>query len=861
MGLKARIGIIVVCFMAVMVAGLVFAGVRREALLRQQLDQTAISGSSALWSKIVETGIRRMRELTPVVEESSALRVALVRDDRGLIANAARDLLAELQRSGDVTRLDLVSLSREVLFSSEPAFEPSAAASEDSLAAMIAGRRGGSGVAMDAERNVTLSLGVPLTNPAGELLAVAIYAVDILQALSELKEDTDGAEALIVNRRGRLLVGTDPAVWEAVGSLAQLREGASQRLPSGDRVWSLAAFPLEAELGHLVAQVVTVRDVSAADAEQRRVSLITFVAIGGFVLLSLLALFYYLRRSLAPLTAGVRVLDALSRGDTQATVEVGYGHAHDELGRIADAVNTFRTQTIALRRHRRRAERRQRQQERFIRSEMTRLSATLNEEERKDILADLAEIEAPAPALAAAAAPPAKVAPAKVNSARAAAAKAAAAEASAEEETRGDLQVMGFAFQKMADRVGRQQERLRTLVAELQEALRTQTAYMALQHDLQVATRVQRSFLPGETLNTANSYIHAAMHAAKEVGGDFYDFFPLDEHRTGIVIGDVAGKGVPASLFMAVTRTVIRATARYVEDGPGKCLEMVNETLVEASRSDLFVTVFYGIYDQRDGTLLYANGGHNPPVVVAPGRVERLPLTGGVALAMFDGLPYDVGQVEIPPDGKLFVYTDGVPEAADEAEEEFGYERMEENLLATVARSPRDTIESMLRTVEAFAGAAPQFDDITMLVLGRAKVEDTIVVHRFSVHNELSEIPRAVKELGTFAARAGIAAAAAKDLQDALADVLTTTIDYRLPAGSTYEIYLRASFEDNVAEVTMDDEGPPYEVVDPPPGLGSEERYLSRERGELARPAPMDAAERTTFGGHNRLVMRKRVSG
>ena len=855
MGLKARIGIIVVCFMAVMVAGLVFAGVRREALLRQQLDQTAISGSSALWSKIVETGIRRMRELTPLIEESSALRVALVRDDRGLIANAARDLLAELQRSGDVTRLDLVSLSREVLFSSEPAFEPSAAASEDSLAAMIAGRRGGSGVAMDAARNVTLSLGVPLTNPAGELMAVAIYAVDILQALSELKEDTD-AEALIVNRRGRLLVGTDPAVWEAVGSLAQLGEDASQRLPSGDRVLSLAAFPLEAELGHLVAQVVTVRDVSAADAEQRRVSLITFVAIGGFVLLSLLALFYYLRRSLAPLTAGVRVLDALSRGDTQATVEVGYGHAHDELGRIADAVNTFRTQTIALRRHRRRAERRQRQQERFIRSEMTRLSSTLNEEERKDILADLAEIEAPAPVLAAAAAPPAKVAPAKVKAAR-----AAAAEAAAEEETRGDLQVMGFAFQKMADRVGRQQERLRTLVAELQEALRTQTAYMALQHDLQVATRVQRSFLPGETLNTANSHIHAAMHAAKEVGGDFYDFFPLDEHRIGIVIGDVAGKGVPASLFMAVTRTVIRATARYVEDGPGKCLEMVNETLVEASRSDLFVTVFYGIYDQRDGTLLYANGGHNPPVVVAPGRVERLPLTGGVALAMFDGLPYDVGQVEIPADGKLFVYTDGVPEAADEAEEEFGYERMEENLLATVARSPRDTIESMLRTVEAFAGAAPQFDDITMLVLGRASVEDTIVVHRFSVHNELSEIPRAVKELGAFAARAGIAAAAAKDLQDSLADVLTTTIDYRLPAGSTYEIYLRASFEDNVAEVTMDDEGPPYEVVDPPPGLGPEERYVSRERGELTRPAPMDAAERTIFGGHNRLVMRKRVSG
>ncbi len=835
MGIKARISIIVVCFMAVMVAGLVFAGFQREALLREQLDQTAIGGSRALWSKIVETGIQRMRELTPVVEQDAALRAALVSDDRGLIANAARDLLGRLQRTGDVTRLDLVSLSREVLYSSVPAFEPAAAASDDALAAMIAQRRGSSGVAIDAERNVTLSLGVPLADDAGAPLAVAIYATDIIQALSQLKDDT-GAEALIVNRRGRLLVGTDPQVWDAVGGTARLREGASQESRDGGRVWSLAAFPLEAELGHLVAQVITVRDVSAADAEQRRVSLITFAAIGGFLLLSLLALSYYLRRSLSPLTDGVRVLDALSHGDTQAAVEVGEGRGNDELARIAEAVNTFRTQTIALRRHRRRAARRQRQQERFIRGEMTRLSSTLNKEERKDILTDLAEIEAPA-----------------------AARKEARADVPADEDTTGDLQVMGFAFQKMADRVGRQQERLRTLVAELQEALRTQTAYMALQHDLQVATRVQRSFLPGETLDTSSSHIHATMHAAKEVGGDFYDFFPLDDHRIGVVIGDVAGKGVPASLFMAVTRTVIRATARYVEDGPGKCLEMVNETLVDASRSDLFVTVFYGIYDQRDGSLVYANGGHNPPVLVAPGRAERLPLTGGVALAMFEGLPYEVGRVEIPPDGKLFIYTDGVPEATNREEEEFGYERMEANLLTSAERSPRDTIETMLRTVEEFVGEAAQFDDITMLVLGRASVPDTIVVHRFSLRNDLADVPRAVKEIGNFAKRAGIAAAAAKDLQNSLADVLTTTIDYRLPAGSTYEINVRASLEDSVVELAMDDEGPPYALIDAPPDAAAEERYVSRERGQIVRPKPMDAVDYATVGGHNRLIMRKRV--
>ena len=847
MGVKTRIGIIVVAFMAVMVAGLVFAGFQREELLREQLDQTAIGGSRALWSKIVETGIQRMRELTPLVEQHQALRAALVDNDRGAISTAAENVLARLRSTGHVTRLDLVALSREVLYSSEPAFEPTAAASEDALSAMIDGRRGASGVAIDAERNVTLSVGVLLYAEDATPLAVAIYATDIVQALSELEEDI-GAEALIVNRRGRLLAGTDPRIWDAVSGSEWLRDRAAQELRSeDDRVFSLAAFPLEAELGNLVAQVVTVRDVTAAYNEQRRVGWITFLAIGGFLLASLVALSYYLRRALSPLTDGVQVLDALSRGDTQATVEVSHRSANDELARIAEAVNTFRTQTLALRRHRRRALRRQRQQERFIRSEMTRLSTNLNEEERNDILQDLAEIEAPAGAVAGA-------------GAAAGAAANGPAETPAEDASAGDLQVMGFAFQKMTDRVGRQQERLRTLVVELQEALRTQTAYMALQHDLQVATRVQRSFLPGEQLDTEGAHIHATMHTAKEVGGDFYDFFPLDENRVGIVIGDVVGKGVPASLFMAVTRTVIRATARYVEDGPGKCLEMVNETLVDASRSDVFVTVFYGIFDRRDGTLWYCNGGHNPPVLVAPGQADLLPLTGGVALAMFDGLDFGDGRVVIPPQGKLFLYTDGVPESTNLEEEEFGYDRMRERLLTCADRSPSDMIETMLRTVEAFAGEAPQFDDIAMLVLSREKEEDAIVVHRFSLRNDLAEIPRATGEIAAFAKRGGIDPSATRGLQMALADVLTTTIDYRLPAGSTYEISIRAAFEDGVAELTVDDDGAPYELVDAPPDIGPDERYVSHVAGEIVRPAQVDGVAYSTFGGHNRLVMRKRVA-
>ena len=838
MSLKARTGLIVFCFVAVIVAGLVLAGQLREALLRDQLSRTATAGSSALWSKIVEAGVQRMRGRISIVEDDLLLRTALQSGDRGRIATAARDVLEALQATGDVMRLDLVAPSREVLYSSVPAFEPAAAASEDALARMLEEGWRGNGVAIDAERNVTLSLGVPLIGYTGSILAVAIYATDIAHALGELKAGT-GAEALIVNRRGRLLVGTNPEVWDEVRAEALLSEGATQLLSGGEQVFSLAVLPLEAELGNLAASLVTVQDVSAAYAEQRRVGFITLLAIGGFLLVSLVGLWLYLHRALSPLSDGVHVLHALARGDTRATVRVSGEEGEDELAQIARAVNTFRTQTLALRRHRRRASRRRRQQERFIRDEMTRLAATLNEEVRRDILADLADLEAP---------------PETVQD---------GTDGPEDEVNQGDLQMMGLAFQKMTSRVARQQDRLTALVAELQEALRTRTAYLALQRDLQLATRVQRSFLPGERFSAPGIEIHATMHTAKEVGGDFYDFFALDEHRVGIVIGDVVGKGVPASLFMAVTRTVIRATAQHLEESPGQCLRVVNDTLVDATREDVFVTVFYGVYDRRDGSLVYSNGGHNPPVLVTPGRADLLPLTGGVALAMFDGLSYDESRVEVPPGGKLFLYTDGVTESVSTREDEFGDERMKENLLASAGRGPGDTIEEMLRAVEGFAGTAPQFDDIAMLVLGRDTPEDTIIVRRFSLRNDRTEIPRLAREIEAFAEAGGIDPADVGHLQLALEEAITNTMDYGLPVGGVYEIDVRATVEDGLVEVAVEDDGVAYDpMVETPefdPDQSMEERRIGGIGVHLVRTL-MDEVNYLRVGDRNRLTVRKRIA-
>ena len=170
---------------------------------------------------------------------------------------------------------------------------------------------------------------------------------------------------------------------------------------------------------------------------------------------------------------------------------------------------------------------------------------------------------------------------------------------------------------------------------------------------------------------------------------------------------------------------------------------------------------------------------------------------------MFDGLTYEEAAVTVPPDGKLFIYTDGVPEAADPAEEEYGYERMEASLRGSAGRGTGDTLEMMLRSIEEFAGEAAQFDDVTMMALGRNAARDRIAVRRFSLRNNRADLPRVAEEMRAFAESGGIGSTGAGHLRQALEEVVAHAIDERLSAASEYEIAVRATLDAGVAEITV----------------------------------------------------------
>jgi len=254
----------------------------------------------------------------------------------------------------------------------------------------------------------------------------------------------------------------------------------------------------------------------------------------------------------------------------------------------------------------------------------------------------------------------------------------------------------------------------------LKEAMQSRDQLMFIKHELGIATEIQTSILPKvfpPFPDRKEFDIYAKMIPAREVGGDLYDFFLIDKSRVGVIIGDVSGKGIPAAMFMAVSKTLLKATA-LKGIPPDSCLESVNNILVDESLPSMFVTVFYGIFDTRNGSFEYCNGGHNPPYLIsAGGEVRQLDNRGWVFLGALKNLEYESNVVMLQPGETLFLITDGITEAMNTREEMFGEERSQAALQMHAGKPLPELVQKVIEEVQAFAGAQEQSDDLTCLTL------------------------------------------------------------------------------------------------------------------------------------------------
>jgi sigma-B regulation protein RsbU (phosphoserine phosphatase) len=314
--------------------------------------------------------------------------------------------------------------------------------------------------------------------------------------------------------------------------------------------------------------------------------------------------------------------------------------------------------------------------------------------------------------------------------------------------------------------------------------------------------------------------VHAALKPAREVGGDFYDFYLPDEDRLCFVVGDVSGKGVPAALFMAVTKTLIESRARN-DSSPASILTHVNNELSRHNEASMFVTVFMGILDVRTGELSYSNAGHNPPYIKREdGSLVRLDQRHGPVIGAMEDMVYGEDNTRLNMNDRVFVYTDGVTEAMNLAGELYSEARLVDLLSSEKCELVESMVTETVSDVACFEGEAEQADDVTVLAIqffgGREQEEGRIF--ELSVTNRLDEIDRLNEAFNVFAEQNAVPTAGRRSTNLVFDELLNNVISYAFGDEADHTIDVTVEQNESRLLITISDDGKPFNPfqTDPP---------------------------------------------
>ena len=407
-------------------------------------------------------------------------------------------------------------------------------------------------------------------------------------------------------------------------------------------------------------------------------------------------------------------------------------------------------------------------------------------------------------------------------------------------------------FSSLSDDINSTVSTLKKYIAE---------AAARIDKELEYAKQIQLSALPSVFPDTEDYSVFAQMIAAKEVGGDFYDFYSFDDNTVFFLAADVSGKGIPAAMFMMTAKTIIKDLA---ERGLSvdEIFTLANEKLCENNESGMFVTAWIGKFDISTGKLCFANAGHNPPVIVhANGECEYLKTRPGFVLAGMEGIKYRENEITLDKGDRIFLYTDGVTEATDINETLYGEERLQSYIDKNRNLNAEDLLSGLKEDIDKFAGDAPQFDDITMLVFDYKKKEETAMNEKvFTAKKEtLPEVMAFTEEcLESFECPMKSSMA----ICVAVEEIFVNIASYAYPDGDGNAI-LSFGFDENERLMTLviKDNGVPFnplERAEPDITLSADEREIGG-LGIFITKKTMDTVSYAYENGENILTMTKKI--
>ena len=682
MTLRLRIILIVAAGLLLTSLALLGSGWIAQQLQQERIAQLAQQAQSSLWEQILaaeeqdmDAGLDKLAAMPAFVKAAKAL------DSNTLDGKALeKALIAQNLYPGEDQQIQLIAVlrpGREPFSLGRAAPQPlldNSSLEQLFSGEVINGLRLGSG-------NIAMVISARLLPVDGEPVAI-VAGRHIGGALHRLGQ-RGGLRASLIDLRGSLIATSNADLWQQIEPRIAPRQSQYFEADIGQRIHTVTSHQVRDLAQHDVGSLVTIKDQTEQSQASRFLNRLTAGVALALIACGLLGLSWYLRHSFKPLEQAIAALQALATGNT----DVQLHHArNDEIGRIAKAVTSFRSSARELARTRSLHDRVRRRQEQLIHQQLQQLADATDMTSREEVLQLL---------------------------------QSGSEAQSAGPGEDNQLRQLALVMSDLTRRIVDQHQRLSSMVVELREALVTKTRLAGLQQELQIAAEVQRSILPQQMPEDPRLQMHCHITPAREVGGDFYDYFMLDDEHLGVVVADVSGKGIPAALFMAITRTLLKSTAAFVT-APSPCIRRLNDLLAAENEQMMFVTVFYGVLHLPSGQLRYVNAGHNPPYLLsASNQVQTLARTGGVAVAVSEEFPYQEAVLQLHPGDRLFLFTDGVTEAFNAEQQEYGDKRLVSTLQSAAAhcQQPEELNRVVLQSVRDFEDGAPQADDITCVSL------------------------------------------------------------------------------------------------------------------------------------------------
>ncbi|MBR3149075.1 MAG: SpoIIE family protein phosphatase [Eubacterium sp.] len=430
----------------------------------------------------------------------------------------------------------------------------------------------------------------------------------------------------------------------------------------------------------------------------------------------------------------------------------------------------------------------------------------------------------------------------------------------AEENTQGEKLGDGISTLEEITTLAKSIDTMEEKMMDYVENLKTATAERErIGAELNIASIIQENSLP----NTFPAFpdrtdfdIFASMTPAKEVGGDYYNFFLIDETHLAVVIADVSGKGVPAALFMMVSNILISEATR-ITGNPAEVLTKVNDRICDHNKADMFVTVWLGIIDTETGIITAANAGHDDPAIYRrDGSFEIVKNKHGLVLGAMKGLVYKEFEIQLNEGDKLFIYTDGIPEATDANEKMFTIDGMIDALNEYKDASPQEIINGVKKSVDNFVGSAPQFDDMTMLCV-ELKENDNNSLTVDATNENLHTVTEFVD---AFLEENGCSMKTQMSIDLSLEEAFVNVANYAY-GDETGKATIELTIDGREVSITLTDSGTPYnplEKADPDTSLSADEREIGG-LGIFLVKKNMDSVSYVYENDKNILTMKKTI--